>query len=227
MRAAEAASLAPALAHSLTHAWIRSTHAWIDEGLAQFMGLLWTERTLGRARHAGQVAGRLPPALALRPSPVDRPLRLQEELRILSEGVIHSQSRPIRPTLHNASNPSNGDSPFRQRCRRESLTAATGDIFYRTKAAAVLVVCAPSLATKRSEARPSGLSLGPPARPRPGRSRTRPRKVQRSGPALVFQRLGVPRPGSTRPYHRQRGSQPARIARGAALRMAGCSRGAQ
>ena len=49
MRAAGPATLAPALAHSLTHAWIHSTHPWIDEGLAQFLTLLWTERTAGRA----------------------------------------------------------------------------------------------------------------------------------------------------------------------------------
>jgi hypothetical protein len=49
MRAAEAATLAPSLAHSLTHAWIHSDHAWIDEGLAQFMGLLWIERSTSRA----------------------------------------------------------------------------------------------------------------------------------------------------------------------------------
>ena len=40
MRSAEPATLAPALAHSLTHAWIHSTHPWIDEGLAQFLSLL-------------------------------------------------------------------------------------------------------------------------------------------------------------------------------------------
>jgi hypothetical protein len=49
MRVEEAATLAPSLAHSLTHAWVRSSHPWIDEGLAQFVSLLWTERTAGRA----------------------------------------------------------------------------------------------------------------------------------------------------------------------------------
>jgi hypothetical protein len=49
MRAAGPATLAPALVHSLTHVWIHSSHPWIDEGLAQFLSLLWTERTAGRA----------------------------------------------------------------------------------------------------------------------------------------------------------------------------------
>ena len=48
MRVEDADKLAPSLAHSLTHAWIHSSHAWIDEGVAQFAGLLWTERTMGR-----------------------------------------------------------------------------------------------------------------------------------------------------------------------------------
>jgi hypothetical protein len=49
MRAVDHATLAPVLAHSLTHAWIRSSRPWIDEGLAVFAGLLWTERSQGRA----------------------------------------------------------------------------------------------------------------------------------------------------------------------------------
>ena len=48
MRAADPAALAPSLVHSLTHAWFRSSHVWLDEGLAQFMSLLWIEREQGR-----------------------------------------------------------------------------------------------------------------------------------------------------------------------------------
>jgi hypothetical protein len=38
----------PALAHSLTHAWIRTGQPWFDEGLAQFINLLWIEQDQGR-----------------------------------------------------------------------------------------------------------------------------------------------------------------------------------
>jgi hypothetical protein len=38
----------PALAHSLTHAWIHTGQPWFDEGLAQFISLLWTEQDQGR-----------------------------------------------------------------------------------------------------------------------------------------------------------------------------------
>lgn len=41
-------SSSPALAHSLTHAWIHTGQPWFDEGLAQFASLLWIEQTEGR-----------------------------------------------------------------------------------------------------------------------------------------------------------------------------------
>ncbi len=41
-------ALTPALLHSLTHAWFRSRHVWLDEGVAQFMSLLWVEQMQGR-----------------------------------------------------------------------------------------------------------------------------------------------------------------------------------
>jgi Peptidase family M1 domain len=55
LRIADPTTLTQSLAHSLTHAWMNSTSAlppsrlWIDEGLAQFMTLLWIERAQSRA----------------------------------------------------------------------------------------------------------------------------------------------------------------------------------
>jgi hypothetical protein len=43
-----AASSGGALAHSLTHAFVQTGQPWMDEGLAQFMALLWTEQQKGR-----------------------------------------------------------------------------------------------------------------------------------------------------------------------------------
>jgi hypothetical protein len=48
MRAIDPDALAPSLIHSLTHAWFRSSHVWLDEGVPQFMSLLWLEQTQGR-----------------------------------------------------------------------------------------------------------------------------------------------------------------------------------
>jgi hypothetical protein len=48
LRASSPDTLAPSLVHSLTHAWFASSHVWLDEGVPQFMSLLWIERTQGR-----------------------------------------------------------------------------------------------------------------------------------------------------------------------------------
>ncbi len=45
---ATAEALAPLILHGLAHAWNRSSHPWIDEGVAAFLNLLWVERTQGR-----------------------------------------------------------------------------------------------------------------------------------------------------------------------------------
>jgi hypothetical protein len=127
--AGDPATLTPALVHSLTHAWIRSNHAWIDEGLAQFAMLLWTEHTAGR-----------PAALA----------QLQQDARSLA--LIE----PEAPAADlNSSSSDSGNSSSLQLDERSdalalakiasasigpagsSLLAATGETFYRTKAAAV------------------------------------------------------------------------------------------
>jgi hypothetical protein len=109
MRATDPATLAPALAHSLTHAWIHSAHPWIDEGLAEFMALLWTERTQGRAAALAELQDS------------DRALALAEpELSV--PGDDSTSSTASAPTVSVAG---------------ASLAAATGDVFYRTKAAAV------------------------------------------------------------------------------------------
>ncbi len=48
MRASAPDALAPALVHSLSHAWFRSSHVWLDEGVPQWMSLLWMEESQGR-----------------------------------------------------------------------------------------------------------------------------------------------------------------------------------
>jgi hypothetical protein len=88
-----------ALVHSLTHAWIHSSRPWIDEGLPQFMSLLWTERNGGHAAALAQLAE------------LDHPLALAEP----------DLSQPDHaPSLAGA-----------------SLADASGEVFYRNKAAAV------------------------------------------------------------------------------------------
>jgi hypothetical protein len=92
-------SLDLALVHSLTHAWMHSSHPWIDEGLPEFMSLLWTERTKGRAAALAQLAT------------LDQPLALAEP----------DLSQPDHATSFAGA----------------SLADASGEVFYRNKAAAV------------------------------------------------------------------------------------------
>jgi hypothetical protein len=120
LRAVDPATLAPSLAHSLTHARFRSSHAWIDEGLAEFMALLWTERTAGR------------PAALAELQDAARPLALAEPETPAANSPASSSSSSsdfepvIAAAIPSFSSPAGA-----------SLADATGDLFYRTKAAAV------------------------------------------------------------------------------------------
>jgi hypothetical protein len=99
MRVAAADVLAAPLVHSLGHAWFGSSHVWLDEGMAQFMSLLWLEQTQGREAAVQQ---------------------LQQEAKTLA------LAEPV--PAENSSAAEEG----------QSLILAKDEIYYRTKAAAVL-----------------------------------------------------------------------------------------
>jgi hypothetical protein len=99
MRASAPDALAPALAHSLSHAWFRSSHVWLDEGVAQWMSLLWMEQSQGR-----EVAV----------------AHLQEEAKTLA--LVEP------PPARSAGTTEEG----------QSLIGASDEVYYRTKAPAVL-----------------------------------------------------------------------------------------
>ena len=97
LRTAEPAALAPVLVHTLAHSWFASNHAWLEEGVAQFLSLLWVETNDGR--QAG----------------LDR---LQASARSLAL---------VEPDV-SAGKAATG----------QSLPDASSEVYYRTKAAAVL-----------------------------------------------------------------------------------------
>jgi hypothetical protein len=99
MRASTPDVLAPSLAHSLSHAWFGSSHVWLDEGVPQFMSLLWMAESQGR-----EVAV----------------AHMQEEAKTLAVA---------EPSA--AQSTSSAD-------EGQSLIAARDEVYYRTKAAAVL-----------------------------------------------------------------------------------------
>jgi hypothetical protein len=128
MRAVDPTTLAPSLAHSLTHAWFRSSRAWIDEGLAQFMSILLTERTAGR------------PAALAELQEAARSLALAEpEVPASDSSASSSSSSESAPDASTAPNPPNSSPSATPSVSPDgaSLADATGDVFYRTKAAAV------------------------------------------------------------------------------------------
>jgi hypothetical protein len=99
IRASTPEELELPLAHSLSHAWFGSSHVWLDEGVAQFMSLLWIEQAQGRevaVQRLGQEANTL----------------------ALAEPALTANAVP------------GGDG--------QSLIRASDEIYYRTKAAAVL-----------------------------------------------------------------------------------------
>ena len=98
MRAVDPASLASPMVHSLTHAWFRSSHVWLDEGMAQFLSLLWVEQSEGRETAIKQ-------------------LEQQANLLALAEPAVARDAA--------------GDAG-------QSLIEARDEVYYRTKAAAVL-----------------------------------------------------------------------------------------
>ena len=63
-----------ALAHSLTHAWVQTGRPWMDEGLAQFFTLLWTEREKGRDAALAALADMMQPVGIAEPA-VDADLK--------------------------------------------------------------------------------------------------------------------------------------------------------
>lgn len=97
VRALDADALAPSLIHSLSHAWFRSSHVWLDEGVPEFMSLLWVERSKGRDAALNQLQERVNTLALAEPAPKDDSS---------AEG--------------------------------QSLIHATDEVYYRTKATAVL-----------------------------------------------------------------------------------------
>jgi hypothetical protein len=99
MHASAPAALAAPMAHSLTHVWFDSSHVWLDEGVAQFVSLLWTEGSEGREAALSQ-------------------LQQQINTLALAEPAFGEDGSSAQPG--------------------ESLIDASDEVYFRTKAAAVL-----------------------------------------------------------------------------------------
>jgi len=103
------ASAQEGLVHSMTHAWVQTGQPWMDEGLAQFMALLWTEREKGREVAIAQLDDLMQPVGIAEPE-ID-PSGAKEQSAPAGELVGQVVGQP--------------------------LVAATSELYYRRKAAAV------------------------------------------------------------------------------------------
>ena len=110
-----ASDAASPLLQSLTHAWVQTGQPWIDEGLPQFMALLYTESEKGRDAAISQLTTLTQPLALVEPA-----------LDPNSPGLTPS---PTTPTSAIGQTPIN--------LPGQPLIAAQDDIYFRTKAAAV------------------------------------------------------------------------------------------
>ena len=99
----------PALVHSLTHAWVQTGRPWMDEGLAQFFALLWTEREQGREAAMAQLGELIQPLSIAEPA--------------------------IEPPVN--AGPGGPGGELSSVTVGQPLIAATSELYYRRKAAAV------------------------------------------------------------------------------------------
>jgi hypothetical protein len=115
---------APALTHSLTHAWVQTGQPWMDEGLAQFMSILWVEQQRGREAALAELESLLQPLPLVEPdlsseAPINAPPPISVASATSSSSAEHDTSSP------NTKDPG------------EPLIAASNEVYYRRKAAAV------------------------------------------------------------------------------------------
>ncbi len=102
-------SASQALVHSMTHAWIQTGQPWMDEGLAQFFALLWTERQNGREAALAQLSEMIQPLSIAEPE--------------IENWGAKEQSAPSGELVGQVVG--------------QPLIAATSELYYRRKAAAV------------------------------------------------------------------------------------------
>jgi hypothetical protein len=69
MNAISSSTGSEALLHSLTHAWVETGQPWMDEGLAEFMTLVYTEQTHGREAANNALHELMRPLILAEPAP--------------------------------------------------------------------------------------------------------------------------------------------------------------
>ena len=110
----------PALVHGLSHAWLLTGQPWIDEGVAMFLTLKWTERTSGRPAAMAQLAE------------LEQPLALAEPAAKPDAELPSAGTPPA--SRASAAKASGSVQPVPE---GQTLPGAYTELYYRRKAAAV------------------------------------------------------------------------------------------
>ncbi len=113
------AALAPVLVHTLAHAWFQSSHVWLDEGVAQLMSLLWVETNDGREAATAQ-------------------LEAAANTLALAEPEIKAAADAQAGEAEDGAVAKLVEAPVGKGLVGQSLIGARSQVYYRTKAAAVL-----------------------------------------------------------------------------------------
>ena len=127
-----------ALANSLTHAWVQTGQPWMDEGLAEFVALLWTEQQKGREAANAQLDELIQPLNLVEP---DFSPSSASTTPTFAESGAPSSPAPgperavvarLGGTVSSSAKVGTGDEPLGQ-----PLISAGSELYYRRKAAAV------------------------------------------------------------------------------------------
>jgi len=141
LSATDARQITPAMVHSLAHAWFRSSLPWLNEGVPQFISLLYTESTDGRDKALDELRQLTNPLTLVEPEKPAEEISTSPGSQHLPQGVSSSSSsNPSAaepdPNAPPAALPSTLPPPPGQ--PGQSLIAAHDEVYYRAKAAAVL-----------------------------------------------------------------------------------------
>lgn len=139
LSATEAHQITPAMVHSLAHAWFRSSLPWLNEGVPQFISLLYTESVDGRDKALAELRQIINPLTLVEPEAAATIQATQPkpsaEVSSSSSSSSTSAAEPD-PNAPPSALPSTLPPP--QGTPSQSLIDAHDEVYYRAKAAAVL-----------------------------------------------------------------------------------------
>ncbi len=128
---------AEALAHSLTHAWVQTGQPWVDEGLAQFMALLWTEHDKGRDAALAQYHELLRPLTLAEIAPPNPATGSSASALMGTGNQLQATGRALKGTVFSPSVPPAAKEEGALAPEGQPLIDASDEIYYRRKSAAV------------------------------------------------------------------------------------------